>query len=61
MIVHMATFDIKGDCVEDFINILVRNGYMTRATLKPQPTPRQNWIRTVEVFYDDDLFCEQRR
>jgi len=53
MIIHMATFDIKGLCVEDFISILATNGYMTRTTLKPQNVTYRDWTRTVEVFYED--------
>lgn len=55
MIIHMATFDIKGLCVDDFVSILATNGYTTRTTLKPQNVPYSECVRTVEVFYDDGI------
>lgn len=58
MMIHMATFDIKGSGYEDFVSILATNGYMTRTTLKPQDGTYRDWTRTVEVFYDDNCFCE---
>lgn len=52
----IATFNIKGLCYEDFVNILAFNGYMTRTTLKPQDGPATDWVHTVEVFYYDKRF-----
>lgn len=56
MVAKIATFNIKGPCYEDFVDILAFNGYMTRTTLKPQDGSTIDWVRTVEVFDYDKCF-----